>query len=588
MGNISNLRVVLGSLRYKSAPNTNLFFQVPLQQTMKEMDEFDRSVDVALEQVFDDERQRSDLFRPTCKFSLLFKNKFSGSTNYTPFENNLYYINADITAAAQCTYGSTQIAWSGYPQFNEFDFVRNDYNVSGYTIPSGSTQPHVRFISKSASSYNWNFYLSYPFDNVDRVLEAINSDGTLLIWSASTGIPFVIQKRISNGKPLITFNSPIKHGLKLGEYIKLNFSYNGRDTFQIYSLGNDAFNTEDYVVNIIDVGYTGSTFNNGTQGTFRRVIYESNTADTISKYYVRRHKILTNPDDAVLVKAGFEQNIFGTKKKYESSGFTPNGLARVSVLEGSQSYTLSFNTDLRINSLLDNQKRPLTELFFSVIWRGYFGWTLGKYNNDYRKLKQGYYFNLPNGGTPTSWWRYNNSNSNTNLNYGEYTITDNGVDYTFTYVQPLVEGDIIDGAFCEYNDYELNERVISNIYHKLQYNSTVFNLNDNNVTTNPRGYYYEPHHSLTIRVFSDYIEEAPPQNNYDIPNYSYFSTNDNAFKWRDIYSYGYIDTLGLGVNYPFLNGCHYPFGNYIFRIIPEGTDYIEQTIIEEPTNDPCE
>ena len=75
MGNNNNLRVVLGSLRYKSAPNTNLFFQVPLLQTHKEMDEFDRSVDVSLEQVFDDERQNSDLFRPTCKFSLIFKNQ---------------------------------------------------------------------------------------------------------------------------------------------------------------------------------------------------------------------------------------------------------------------------------------------------------------------------------------------------------------------------------------------------------------------------------------------------------------------------------------------------------------------------------
>ena len=60
------------------------------------------------------------------------------------------------------------------------------------------------------------------------------------------------------------------------------------------------------------------------------------------------------------------------------------------------------------------------------------------------------------------------------------------------------------------------------------------------------------------------------------------------FKWKDIYTYGYIDTTGLGVNYPFLNGAHYPYGNYIFRIIPEGTDFIEQTITEEPTTDPCE
>jgi hypothetical protein len=586
MGNVDNFRVVLGSLRYKAAPNTNLFFQVPFFQTSKEMDEFDRTVDVALEQVFDDERQISDSFRPSCKFSLIFKNKFSGTTNYPPFENNLYYINSDVAAAAQCEFGTSTV-WSGYPQFEEFNFVRNDYNVSGYTIPSGNTLPHVNFIAKSANSYNWNFYMSYAFDNIDKQLEAVDSSNITHLWSASTGIPFTIQKRVVNGKPLISFNCPMKHGLSIGEYVMLSFSYNNRNTFQVYSLGNNIFNSEEFTFNIIDTGFTGTTFNNNTIGTFKRVINLSNTGDTISKYYIRRHKILTNPKDANMVKAGFEQNIFGSKKKYESSGFTPNYVARVSVLEGSQSFTLSYNSDLKIGSLLDNHQRPLTELFFSVIWRGYFGWTLGKdQQGNYRKLKQGYQFNLPNGGTPTNWWSFNNTKSNTNFTYGEYS--DSSLTYTFTYVNPLQQGDLIDGAFCEWNDYEQKERVISNIYHKITYNPTVFNLNDLSVNTNPKGYYYEPHYPLTIRVFSDYIEEAPPQNNYDIPNYSYFSQLNNAFRWRDIYSYGYIDTTGLGVNYPFLNGFHYPFANYIFRIIPEGSDFVEQTIIEDPTTDPCE
>ena len=76
MGNRQDIRVILGSLRYKSAPNTTLLFNVPLIQTAKENVEFDRSIDVDLEQVFDDERQNSDIIRPTCKFSLLFQNVY--------------------------------------------------------------------------------------------------------------------------------------------------------------------------------------------------------------------------------------------------------------------------------------------------------------------------------------------------------------------------------------------------------------------------------------------------------------------------------------------------------------------------------
>jgi hypothetical protein len=55
-----------------------------------------------------------------------------------------------------------------------------------------------------------------------------------------------------------------------------------------------------------------------------------------------------------------------------------------------------------------------------------------------------------------------------------------------------------------------------------------------------------------------------------------------------LYSYGFIDSNNIGVNYPFLNGAHYPYTNIIFRIIPEGTNYNEQTITAEPIIDDCE
>ena len=94
MSNKNDIRVVLGSLRYKSAPNTNFSFPLPLTQQVKELTEYDRNIDVGLEQLFQDERAKSDKFRPSSKFSILFKNTYSGFTNYPPFEDNLYYINA--------------------------------------------------------------------------------------------------------------------------------------------------------------------------------------------------------------------------------------------------------------------------------------------------------------------------------------------------------------------------------------------------------------------------------------------------------------------------------------------------------------
>ena len=63
--------------------------------------------------------------------------------------------------------------------------------------------------------------------------------------------------------------------------------------------------------------------------------------------------------------------------------------------------------------------------------------------------------------------------------------------------------------------------------------------------------------------------------------------------------YGFIDTDGVGVDYPYLNDAHYPFLNTIFRITPEGynipSDYnqigkvpINISTIPEPTVDECE
>jgi hypothetical protein len=113
--------------------------------------------------------------------------------------------------------------------------------------------------------------------------------------------------------------------------------------FQVTSLGDGGSGSDEYIFNIRNVGYTGTTFQTNTQGTFRRVINAANSADTVSQYYIRKHKIITDPNCTVLVNAGFERNIYGDKKKCEIKVLTPNEKQRTSVKEGSRSYTLSPN-----------------------------------------------------------------------------------------------------------------------------------------------------------------------------------------------------------------------------------------------------
>jgi hypothetical protein len=621
MGNRDDIRIVLGSLRYKTATNTSLSIPTPLVQTAKTVQEFDRSIDINLAQLFYEEREKSTVFRPVCKFALIFDNAYSGSCRYTPLENNLYYTNESQNTIDQCKQNPDAIDWQGYPQYNEFDFIRNDYNISGYTKPDSNGMVHVNFVSKSASTYNWNHFISYPYLNVPGKLlqyfDETTTPPTFNQFRAYEGIPFIVRIDDSdsnsivpgndlmvNGNRVIEFRCPIKHGLSVGEYVKIKLRVSGfEETFQVYSLGNGLPGYDEYVFNIYNIGFNPNPFSQDDYGNFRRIINNENPDDTISEYYVIKHKIITNVNDSVLTNAGFEQNVFGDKRKFESSAYTPNKISRVSYKEGAKSYSLSFNNDIDVSALRDNHKRPISELFVTTVWKGYFGLMF----NDDGKLKQGFEFNLPLRKTlsPNPWWQTTLSNFTgfTMDNYigPNYNATTPGT-IQFNYVRSFKSGDTIDGGFYEWNNFEQKERLLSDIYHKMVYNDNVFNVpivnqkNDPDPRYGRYGYYYQPHRKITLRIFSDYIETGEVKNTVDIPDYSYFSSTYNSFIWRDIYEYGFKDAEGDGVNYPFLNGTHYPYGNFIFRIIPEGTNYRENDMnyyatlygAAEPKNDGCE
>ena len=579
MGIDNTTTIVLGNERFKSSQNTDLSLDITLNGEQKEIIEFDRNVDLSLQSVFDEERQNSTIFRPTCKYSFIFQNELIGNTTYVPFRNNLYYTNAINNTISQITNPNTP--WEGYPQYFEFDFVRTDNNTPGYTQPPNN---HLTFINKNASTYNWSNYITYAFDNdYDKPLYVIDPETQASwYWLANDGIPFYISVGTDQNPNEISFKCPMKHGLQSGEYVRLPFDYNGTDIFQISSLGDVGYDSDLYIFNIDNIGYTGTTFQSGTIGNFKRILNNENVNETTSKYYVRIHKVLTEADCAVLLKAGFELNNFRSKTKLEKSVITPNSVERTSIKEGNQSYTLSFNCDIDIKPLKDNQKRPITELFFTTIWKGYFGWT--------KNLKQGFDFNVPLiNKLPNSWWDQTNPLSSTGIPQLQYnSSTTPPPPDPFYYNGDLNIGDIIDGAYCEWNDYEQTERVISDINHKITFNDKHFNVPSKSPATNPLGYYYKPHSPLTIRVFSDYIEEAPRSGVLGVPDYAYYSNLSNSFRWREIYTYGFIDTSDIGVDYPFLNGKHYPYSNYIFRVYPEGIGLQNINEITTPTVDECE
>ena len=557
--------IIPSSLEYKSAPFVDQDISVTLEQQSQLIVEYDRSQSINLAQVFDDERQASSTFRPTFKVNYIYANTYTGTTGYIPFRNNLFYIDP-----IQSTVNGI---WKGFPQFYEFDFYRPRI-----------TDQHIDYKPKSAYTYNWTYYISHAYSNDNTKQLSYELNNSSYDWIASEGIPFSIINRTQNGSNVISFQCIAPHGLSVGEYVELSFFYNQINLFQVYSLGNNEFDSEEYIFSIYNFGYTGTTFANGVTGIFKRVINPDNITETKSEYYIRQHKILTDVDGVVITKNGFEKNVFGEEKQFEYSSITPNNVSRISQKTSSNSYNVTVANDINLFGVLDNQGRPVTELFLTIINKGYSGYFNQPNNNI--GLKQGWEFNIT---SPVSaWWDLQNNFSDTNIPTSNYTLT-NGVTKTFYYNQDLKEGDIIDGDFCEWNDYDQIERVISPYYQKINYNQNVFQTTSLYDTNSP-GFYYKPHTSMTIRVFSDYVETANVGQVDNVPFYSYYSSSDQQFRWRDLYSYGFRDNLERGVDYPFLNSAQYPFKELTFRLIPEGINYntlgVEFPI--KPLIDECE
>jgi hypothetical protein len=560
----SNFVVVKPDLRYKSAPNTDISLQTEILQTQSEVIDYDRTVSLNLVTVFDGERQKSTSFRPTIKISYIYENNLIGFTDYVIFRDNLYYINPETSVINGI--------WSGLPTYQEFEFIRTD--VDNKQLP---------FVAKSASSYNWSIVMSYPYENNHTVpMQYYFTNGTSLNpWLSGDGIPFSITQGSDNGFPVIQFTSPVSHGLTEGEWVELSISYDTTNLFQVYSLGNGTIGSNTYIFNLANVGYTGTTFNSGSQGIFKRIIDINNSGETKSKYYVRMHKVITNETDSIITNNGFELNAFQDLGFYQFSSLTPNNVGKVVNFQSSKTYNVTMARDLNINNQLDNNKKPVTQIFASFQFNGYMGW--------FNQLRKGWKFNMSPGNT-NPWWSQTNNNSLEDVQTSGYSRLQSGVTYNFTVNLPRNSGDTMYGDWCEWNDSEQAERVISSYMNKMTYYSKAFNTSPAN-NSNPNGYYYQTHYPITLKVFSDYTETAGANLVEGIPNYAYFSNNLKQFIWRDIYTYGFIDSLGRGVDYPFLNESHYPFTNIPFRLYPEGASFDISSlfqVVAQPLIDGCE
>ena len=180
-------KIVPSYLEFKSAPKISSQVSLDFNQTQKELVEYVRNANINLAQLYDDEKQTNFRYRPTFKVDYVYDNTYTGTTEYLPFQYNLYYVEA--------TQSKLSGIWKGYPQNYEFDFFRPRV-----------MEDHFMYRPQSAYTYNWTYYITYPSENdPDQEME-VTYDGNTVKFLASEGIPFVITQGVEGSANVISFN----------------------------------------------------------------------------------------------------------------------------------------------------------------------------------------------------------------------------------------------------------------------------------------------------------------------------------------------------------------------------------------------
>ena len=183
---MNRFELIPSQLQFKSAPIVDQKLTIDLNQTQKELTQYVRNNAISLPQLYDDERQASQRFRPTFKIQYLYDNTYTGTTEYNPFKNNLYYVEP-----AQSKLSGV---WRGFPQFYEFDMFRPNVNDG-----------HFDYQASSAYTYNWSYYITYAaLNDYDIPMEG-TYENTTINWLSGDGIPFIVSASTQGGANIISF-----------------------------------------------------------------------------------------------------------------------------------------------------------------------------------------------------------------------------------------------------------------------------------------------------------------------------------------------------------------------------------------------
>lgn len=561
-------QIILPSKKFAKADDQELELKLNLDNSDTLMRIGERDIILDIDEQYYRERNESINYKIYGKLKMVFRNLYSGSVDsqYEPLQKSLY-LSGD---------GSDN-NFDGYLPYDEFAFLRRDVyrevnlpNTSStlgtFTpniVKSGSTE-HTTITPISAPYQNWNLYLSYVYSGDSEFKMCYTLTGvtgsTKVNFTAKDGIPF----RVVNYNTYYELTSPVEHGMNEGEHIVLSggtltgLSNPTGCTFYINSVGNEKFDSKKYVINILKSQIkTGTTLNTIMLG--KRCKDFTNIIPSTSKYYVHKHKTLTNVGGYIMDSLGFETPIFEDEKKllFENSAGTNDVVVERNRME---SVLYDFKEPFKLSGLTSNLGFNPTNVYVTAIFRngnGYFNYP----------PKVGYKFNFHDT------WIDEHFDGNFSLETGitGKTIFTGATATVFTGGTELPIGSILNGAFVEYNPKEMTERFVSESFHKITNPVTMFNHGQTSgstyaSSTNLEGLIYQPHYRIKLRELSPYTETANTNDIFNLPENAKYDPYDKVWRWRDIYDHGYVDSDGFGTDFPFMNGNHYVKANINFYL----------------------
>ena len=277
----------------------------------------------------------------------------------------------------------------------------------------------------------------------------------------------------------------------------------------------------------------------------------TNIVPSTSKYYVHKHKTLTNTGGYIMDSLGFESPIFEDEKKilFENSVGTNDVIVERNRME---SVLYDFKEPLKLSGLTNNLGFSPTNVFVTAIFRngnGYFNYP----------PKVGYKFNFHDTWIDE---HFSGITSNENGITGTTIFTGATTGFTFTGGTALPIGSILNGAFVEYNPKEMTERIVSESFHKITNPITIFNHGQISgstyaSSTNLEGLIYQPHYRIKLRELSPYTETANTNDIYKSKinmKYIYYYLRNNLDK---------IEVFFEGVNQKSITERPSPYVNLV-------------------------